>query len=165
MPTNLPIMKKPDKISKPLWSTIPLSKPGSPRTSPATFTKGTSWDVSHLDLAGTERQCKLQLTLSDVDLDDLMTSSDPNAPARKPTQGMLNGSLSVSTSTKGTSPLLGRWCFEITQMQAGYVTTLAKILSVLQLSEPQEIVFERILVKFLSQGRHPLSRTGRYCRG
>ena len=102
--------------------------------------------------AGTDPQCNLQLTLAQVNLDDLLAPNDPNSPARKATQGMLNGSLSISNMMNHNTGPLGRGTFEVTQMRAGYITTLAKILAVLQLGKPQEIIFERILVDSYLKG-------------
>lgn len=106
----------------------------------------------NIGISETNPQCNLRLTLAKVNLDDLLAPNDPNSPARKATQGTLNGSLSISNMMTRNAGPLGRGTFEVTQMRAGYITTLAKILAVLQLGKPQEIMFERIFVDSYLKG-------------
>ena len=62
------------------------------------------------------------------------------------TTGKMSGSLNVNGHAGESFPSIGRCKFVITEMQVGRVSPLAKILSVLKLSGPQDYAFDQMLV-------------------
>ena len=99
---------------------------------------------------GAALQYLLEVGFADVDMGQFF--EDTTRKDGLHTSGKMNGSLSVSGSTTGvshddTSPSrIGRCRLTITDMQVGRVSPLAKLLSVLRLTEPRDYAFDRMVV-------------------
>ena len=68
------------------------------------------------------------------------------------TSGRMNGSLCVSGRMGDDNRRFGRCRLEITDMQVGKLSPLAKLLDVLKLSEPKDYAFEQMLVDSYIKG-------------
>ncbi len=63
------------------------------------------------------------------------------------TAGKMSGSLSISTTVGDSHSQIGTCRLQITDMQIGKLSPLAKLLRVLRLTEPKDYAFERMLVE------------------
>jgi hypothetical protein len=70
----------------------------------------------------------------------------PNSKLNGATSGKLSGSLSLTAGVVGGSSRLGRCRVTITDMHVGKLSPLARLLYVLNLTEPKDSVFERMLI-------------------
>ncbi len=96
----------------------------------------------------TPLQYVLQIAFENVDLKQFLShiESDEPAPNNSHTSGKMNGSLSISTATGADSPRIGRCRLHVTDMQVGKLSPLAKLLYVLNLTEPKDFAFETMFV-------------------
>jgi hypothetical protein len=89
----------------------------------------------------------LQVGFDDVDLKQFLLDTNPKeAPRNNHTSGKMSGLLSVAGQTGESLPYIGRCRLQITNMQVGRLSPLAKLLSVLKLTEPKDFAFEQMLV-------------------
>ncbi|UCF43973.1 MAG: hypothetical protein JSV99_03360, partial [Planctomycetota bacterium] len=79
-------------------------------------------------------------------LEDIKPKENSNADNSNHTTGRMSGSLSVAGRTRESLPRMGRCSLEITDMQVGKLSPLAKLLYVLNLTGPKDFAFERMLV-------------------
>lgn len=89
----------------------------------------------------------LQVGFEDVDLKQFL--ADPVSGANRHdshTTGKMGGTLSISGRIGEKLPHIGRCRLQITDMQVGKVSPLAKLLQVLKLTEPTDYAFQRMLV-------------------
>lgn len=91
----------------------------------------------------------LQIGFDDIDLKQFL--SDPNSKHTQAHQdrystGRMSGSLSVTAAIGDSLPRIGRCRLKITDMQVGRLSLLAKLLHVLQLTEPKDFAFDQMLV-------------------
>ncbi|MGA1979201.1 MAG: hypothetical protein ABSG99_01365 [Sedimentisphaerales bacterium] len=105
----------------------------------------------------------LQVGFDSIDLKQFLSDTNPSttstllstsslgtgpkgAPRDNYTTGKMSGVLSVAGRTGESLPYIGRCRLQITDMQLGRLSPLAKLLSVLKLTEPKDFVFEQMLV-------------------
>jgi len=94
------------------------------------------------------RQYLLQIGFENVDLKQFLSQIEPNEPesSNSYTSGKMDGSLCISTTTGENLPRTGRCRLYITDMQVGKLSPLAKLLYVLNLTEPKDFAFETMFV-------------------
>ena len=97
----------------------------------------------------------MRLALHQVDLRQLLRAGNSGAAAEKNySSGTMDASLSLQARVGRPSSRLGTCQVVVTDMQVGKVSPLAKLLSVLRLSEPTDYTFERMLVdSYIRQDR------------
>jgi hypothetical protein len=93
----------------------------------------------------------LQIGFDNIDLQQFLCGIKPKETSgNNYTSGKVSGSLSVIQQTGRVSghnyPRIGRCRLQITDMQVGKASLLAKLLSVLKLTEPKDFAFDRMLV-------------------
>ena len=89
----------------------------------------------------------LQIGFDNVDLKQFLSDTKlKETPDEGYTSGKMNGSLSVSARIGDASSRIGIFKLAISNMQAGEVSPLAKLLQVLKLTEPKDFAFDRMLV-------------------
>jgi hypothetical protein len=96
----------------------------------------------------TASQYLLQIGFENVDLKQFLSQIESNEPepSNSQTSGKMDGSLSISTPTGENLPRTGRCRLRITDMQVGKLSPLAKLLYVLNLTEPKDFAFETMFV-------------------
>jgi hypothetical protein len=93
----------------------------------------------------------LQIGFENIDLKQFLSDIKPKETSGNDyTLGKVSGSLSVIQQTGEVAghnyPRIGRCRLQITDMQVGKASLLAKLLSVLKLTEPQDCAFDRMFV-------------------
>jgi hypothetical protein len=101
----------------------------------------------------------LQIGLDNIDLKQFLSEpkhtlvrlaalSDTNSPAHRNSYatGRMSGSLSLVAAVGEALPRIGRCRLQITDMQVGKLSLLAKLLHVLKLTEPKDFAFDQMLV-------------------
>ncbi len=89
----------------------------------------------------------LQAGFENIDLKQLLSEASPEeAPRDNLTSGTMSGVLSLAGRTGENLPYIGRCRLQITDMQLGRLSPLAKLLYVLKLTEPKDFIFEQMLV-------------------
>ncbi len=88
-----------------------------------------------------------EISLKDADLKQFLS----DAPAKETKQnghssGHINGSLGISGRFGDSNSITGRCRLNITDMQVGKLSPLAKVLMILKLTEPQDYAFSQMLV-------------------
>ncbi|MBN1391939.1 MAG: hypothetical protein JW947_03950 [Sedimentisphaerales bacterium] len=96
---------------------------------------------------GTALEYMLQVGFSNVDLKQFLLGekTEEDAPDNH-TSGKMSGFLSVTGRAGENLPNIGRCRFQITDMQVGRLSPLAKLLYMLKLTEPQDFAFEQMFV-------------------
>ena len=97
----------------------------------------------------------LQVGLDRVDLQQFLLAGRPKEAVEKGvTTGTMNAALGLSGQAAGGSSRIGLCRVNIINMQVGKVSPLAKLLSVLRLTEPRDYTFEQMLVdSYISRDR------------
>ncbi len=124
--------------------------------------------------AGEPSEYLLQVGFNDIDLKQFLSGpnrnetrfvnasnrTDESQDAREQlqsygaTSGKMSGSLSLTTGVGRSSSRLGRCRLAITDMHVGKLSPLARLLYVLNLTEPKDSVFERMLIdSYIKNGR------------
>ena len=95
----------------------------------------------------------LQIGFVDIDLAQFLSgqvdqsgSMPQESQLDRDTSGKMSGSLSLTTGVGRSSSRLGRCRVTITDMQVGKLSPLARLLYVLNLTEPKDSLFERMLI-------------------
>ena len=90
----------------------------------------------------------LQVGFENIDLKQFLayTNTEQNHHAGH-TAGKMSGSLSISTTVGDSYSQIGTCRLQITDMQIGKLSPLAKLLRVLRLTKPEDYAFERMLVE------------------
>jgi hypothetical protein len=97
--------------------------------------------------ADTALEYLLQVGFDNIDLKQFLSDTNPKeTPRNNQTTGKMSGVLSVAGRTGESLPYIGRCRLQITDMQVGKLSPLAKLLSVLKLTEPKDFAFEQMLV-------------------
>jgi len=86
----------------------------------------------------------LQFGFENIDLKQFL--ADPGPEETSHTTGKMSGSLSMTGRIGERLPNIGRCRLQITDMQVGKLSPLAKVLQVLKLTEPGDYAFEQMLV-------------------
>ncbi len=82
-----------------------------------------------------------------VDLKQFLSDTKTKEPSPgEHTSGKMSGLLSISTTVGDDSSSIGRCHLLITDMHVGKLSPLAKVLSVLKLTEPKDFAFNKMLV-------------------
>lgn len=107
--------------------------------------------------ADSDLEYLVQIGFDNIDLKQFLSDVKPKKTSgNSHTTGKLSGSLGVIRQTrKGTShnyPRIGRCKLQITDMQVGKASLLAKLLSVLKLTEPRDFAFDRMLIDSYIKG-------------
>ncbi|MBW8040164.1 MAG: hypothetical protein FVQ85_09220 [Planctomycetes bacterium] len=103
----------------------------------------------------------LQVGFVDIDLAQFLSGQvDQSGAMRQESQfdrntsGKMSGSLSLSTAVGRSSSRIGRCRLTITDMHVGKLSPLARLLYVLNLTEPKDSIFERMLIdSYIKNGR------------
>lgn len=97
--------------------------------------------------AGAALEYLLQVGFDNIDLKQFLLDTNlKEAPRNNYTSGKMSGLLSVASRIGESLPYIGRCRLRITDMQVGKLSPLAKLLSVLKLTEPEDFAFEQMLV-------------------
>ncbi len=97
--------------------------------------------------AGQAGEYVLQTGFDNVDLKQFLSDTESRkVPENGHTSGKMNGSFSVNARIGDNSSRVGACKLQINDMQVGKLSPLAKLLSVLQLTEPQDYAFDRMFV-------------------
>ncbi len=89
----------------------------------------------------------LQTGFDNVDLKQFLSDTESRkVPENGHTSGKMNGSFSVNARIGDNSSRVGACKLQIKDMQVGKLSPLAKLLSVLQLTEPQDYAFDQMFV-------------------
>ncbi|UCE99216.1 MAG: hypothetical protein JSV82_08610 [Planctomycetota bacterium] len=89
----------------------------------------------------------LQVGFENIDLNQFLSDRKPkDSYGTSHTTGKMSGSLNVTGQLDQNLPHIGRCRLLITDMQVGKLSPLAKLLQVLQLTEPSDYAFQRMLV-------------------
>jgi hypothetical protein len=89
----------------------------------------------------------LEVGFYNVDLKQFLSDGEPEEATRNDyTSGKMSGSLSLAADLDDASSRIGRCRLKITDMQVGKLSPLAKLLQVLQLTEPEDYAFDQMLV-------------------
>ncbi len=89
----------------------------------------------------------LQVGFDNIDLKQFLSDTKlKETPDNGYTTGKMNGSLSINARIGDDSSRIGIFRLAISDMQAGELSPLAKLLQVLQLTEPKDFVFDQMLV-------------------
>jgi len=102
-------------------------------------------------------QYLLQIGFDNIDLKQFLSNVKPKKTSgNNHTTGKLSGSLGVIRQTRKEAshnyPRIGRCKLQITDMQVGKSSLLAKLLSVLKLTEPRDFAFDRMLIDSYIKG-------------
>jgi len=97
--------------------------------------------------AGQAGEYVLQTGFNNVDLKQFLSDTESRkVPENGHTSGKMNGSFSVNARIGDNSSRVGACKLQISDMQVGKLSPLAKLLSVLQLTEPQDYAFDQMFV-------------------
>lgn len=97
--------------------------------------------------AETALEYLLQVGFDNIDLKQFLLDTNlKEAPRNNHTSGKMSGLLSVAGRIGESLPYIGRCRLQITDMQVGKLSPLAKLLSVLKLTEPEDFAFEQMLI-------------------
>jgi hypothetical protein len=89
----------------------------------------------------------LEVGFDNIDLKQFLSDTNPKeASPNNHTSGKMSGVLSVAGRTDESLPYIGRCRLQITDMQVGTLSPLAKPLYVLKLTEPKDFAFRQMLV-------------------
>ncbi|MHC4486868.1 MAG: hypothetical protein ACYS4T_16945 [Planctomycetota bacterium] len=89
----------------------------------------------------------LQVGFDNVDLKRFLSDTKlKKTPDNGYTTGKMNGSLSISSRISDSSSRIGIFRLAISDMQAGELPPLAKLLQVLKLTEPRDFAFDQMFV-------------------
>ena len=89
----------------------------------------------------------LQIGFDNINLKQLLSGSKvKDASHHSPTSGKINGSLSISGWVGNNYSRIGRCRLQITDMQIGKLSAMAKLLDVLKLNEPTDFIFEQMVI-------------------
>ena len=89
----------------------------------------------------------LQAGFGNIDLKQFLSDAKPKETSENSdTSGKMSGSLSMSGRIGDDYSRIGRCRLAISDMQVGKLSPLAKMLSVLKLTEPEDFAFERMLI-------------------
>ena len=90
----------------------------------------------------------LQVGFDSIDLKQFLSDTDleRQAPRNNHTSGKMSGLLSVAGRTGESLPNIGRCRLQVTDMQVGTLSPLAKPLYALKLTEPKDFAFKQMLV-------------------
>ncbi len=89
----------------------------------------------------------LQTGFDNIDLKQFLSDTErQRAFPDGYTTGRMDGSLSFAAAVGESLPHIGRCRLQITDMKVGKLSPLAKLLNVLNLTEPKDFAFERMLV-------------------
>jgi hypothetical protein len=92
----------------------------------------------------------LQTGFENVDLEQFLTDISPResltANNSTHTTGRMSGTFNVAGRTRESLPRMGRCSLEITDMQVGKLSPLAKLLYVLNLTGPKDFAFEKMFI-------------------
>jgi len=89
----------------------------------------------------------LQVGFDNVDLKRFLSDTKlKETPDSGYTSGKMNGSLSISARIGDSSSRIGIFRLAISDMQAGELSPVAKLLQVLKLTEPRDFAFDQMLV-------------------
>jgi hypothetical protein len=89
----------------------------------------------------------LQAGFDNIDLKQFLSDAKPKETSENSdTSGKMSGSLSMSGRIGDDYSRIGRCRLAISDMQVGKLSPLAKVLSVLKLTEPKDFAFERMLI-------------------
>ena len=92
-------------------------------------------------------QYLLQVGFDNIDLKQFLLDTNPKeAPRNNHTSGKMSGSLCIASQIGESLPYIGRCRLQIIDMQVGKLSPLARLLSVLKLTEPKDFAFEQMLV-------------------
>jgi hypothetical protein len=98
-------------------------------------------------------QYLLQVAFNNVDLKQFLSDTKlKQTPDTERTSGKMSGELSVSTGSNDGSSRIGICRLAISDMQAGRLSPLSKLLNVLQLTEPKDFAFDQMLVDSYIKG-------------
>jgi len=99
------------------------------------------------ELAEQAGQYTLQTGFVDVDLKQFLSDTElEQTPKNGHSSGKMNGSLCVSARAGDDSSRVGTCKLSISDMQVGKLSPLAKLLQVLQLTEPKDYAFNQMLL-------------------
>jgi hypothetical protein len=102
----------------------------------------------------------LQTGFDNVDLKRFLADSKlEQAPENDYTTGQMDGSLSVNARIGDISSRIGACKLEISDMQVGKLSPLAKLLKVVQLTRPGDFAFDQMLVDSYIRGSSLSVRT------
>lgn len=97
--------------------------------------------------AGQAGEYVLQTGFNNVDLKQFLSDTESRqVPENGHTSGKMNGSFSVNARIGDNSSRVGTCKLQINDMQVGKLSPLAKLLIVLQLTEPQDYAFDQMFV-------------------
>jgi len=89
----------------------------------------------------------LQVGFDNIDLKQFLSDTKlKETPDNSYTTGKMKGSLSINARIGDNSSRIGIFRLAISDMQAGELSPLAKLLQVLQLTEPKDFAFDQMLV-------------------
>ncbi len=89
----------------------------------------------------------MQIGFNNINLQEFLSGSLSNGQAlNNYTNGELAGTLSIGGQFGGDSSRLGRCMLDITNMEVGEASPLAKLLYILNLTEPKDFIFDRMLI-------------------
>ncbi len=97
--------------------------------------------------AGQAGEYVLQTGFNNVDLRQFLSDTEPQkSPESAHTSGKISGSFSINARIGDNSSRIGTCKLQINDMQVGKLSPLAKLLTVLQLTEPQDYAFDKMFV-------------------
>ena len=97
--------------------------------------------------AGQAAEYVLQTGFDSVDLQQFLADSESQAsPQTGHTSGKMNGSFSINARIGDDSSRIGACKLQISDMQVGKLSPLAKVLNVLKLTEPTDYAFNQMFV-------------------
>ena len=88
----------------------------------------------------------LQIGFDGIDLKRFLSDARPGAQSKGDTSGTMSGSLNLKGTVGGSSSRIGRCRLTISNMHVGKLSPLAKVLYVLNLTEPKDSAFEQMIV-------------------
>ncbi len=89
----------------------------------------------------------LQVGFENIDLKQFFSDTNPEEALRNNhTSGKMSGSLCIASRIGKSLPYIGRCRLQITDIQVGKLSPLAKLLYVLKLTEPKDFAFGQMLV-------------------
>ncbi len=88
----------------------------------------------------------LKQFLLGTNLEGVSRNNHTSSPRGEATGGKMSGVLSIAGRTGESLPYIGRCRLQITDMQVGRLSPLAKLLYVLKLTEPKDFAFGQMLV-------------------
>ena len=95
------------------------------------------------------REYLLQIGFDNIDLKQFLSDTKrKETPGNHPTSGQMSGSLSIigqiGNAASDNNQRIGRCTLQITDMQVGKASLLAKLLSILKLTGPKDFAFDRM---------------------